>query len=54
MERALSRGGLSALDGRSAAARAVARWKADVEADLAGDLTTAKQTLLEAAAGDFE
>jgi hypothetical protein len=51
LERALTKGGLSALDGRSAAARAVGRWKAAVEADL-GDLSTAERTLLDAAAGD--
>src|SRR6266404_9478228 len=38
------------LDGRSAVAVAVRRWKADVRADLGGDLTRAQETILEAAA----
>lgn len=40
------------LDGRSAVAVAVKRWKQDVEQDLpgGGDLTRAQQTLVEAAA----
>ena len=49
---ALSQGGLSALDGRSAASKAITRWKAEVAADLAYDLSTAERTLLEVAAGD--
>jgi hypothetical protein len=52
MNGALSRGGTAALDGRSSAARAIARWKAEVAADLGDDLSTAERTLLEAAAGD--
>src|SRR5438874_525044 len=38
------------LDGRSAVAGAVKRWKADLSADLGGDLTRAQQTLVELAA----
>src|SRR5436309_10776010 len=38
------------LDGRSAVAVAVRRWKEDVRADLGGDLTRAQETILEAAA----
>jgi len=38
------------LDGRSAIAVAVRRWKEDVRRDLGGDLTRAQETLLEAAA----
>lgn len=53
MKAALSRQGLGALDGRSAAARGVSRWKAEVLADLGGDLSTAQLTLLEAAASDL-
>jgi hypothetical protein len=51
---ALSRSGLSALDGRSALARAVRDWKAAVAEDLGGDVTLsqAQRTLLEAAAVD--
>jgi hypothetical protein len=52
MQAALTKRGLSALDGRSASARHVARWKADVTADLGGDLSTAKKTLIEVAAMD--
>lgn len=52
MQAALTKRGISALDGRSASARHVARWKADVTADLGGDLSTAKRTLLEVAAMD--
>jgi hypothetical protein len=38
------------LDGRSAIAVAVRRWKADVTADLGGNLSRAQETILEAAA----
>ena len=38
------------LDGRSAVAVAVRRWKEDVRRDLGGDLTRAQETILEAAA----
>ena len=38
------------LDGRSAVAVAVRRWKEDVRRDLGGDLTKAQETLLELAA----
>src|SRR5437870_531484 len=37
------------LDGRSAVAVAVRNWKAEVRADLGGDLTRAQETILEAA-----
>jgi hypothetical protein len=51
---ALSRSGLSALDGRSALARSVRDWKAAVAEDLGGEavLSQAQRTLLEAAAVD--
>src|SRR5262249_30168959 len=38
------------LDGRSAVAVALRRWKEDVRRDLGGDLTRAQETLLELAA----
>jgi len=38
------------LDGRSALAVAVRRWKEDVRRDLGGDLTRAQETILETAA----
>jgi hypothetical protein len=38
------------LDGRSALAVAVRRWKEDVRRDLGGDLTRAQETILELAA----
>jgi hypothetical protein len=38
------------LDGRSAVAVAVRRWKDDVRRDLGGDLTRAQETILELAA----
>src|SRR2546422_4740795 len=38
------------LDGRSAIAVAVRRWKEDVRRDLGGDLNRAQETILEAAA----
>jgi hypothetical protein len=38
------------LDGRTALAVAVRQFKADVRRDLGGDLTTAQETILEAAA----
>ena len=37
------------LDGRSAVAVAVRRWREDVRADLGGDLTRAQETILVAA-----
>lgn len=51
---ALSRRGLSALDGRSAIARAVRDWRASVASDLGGEdlLSRAQQTLLDVAAQD--
>lgn len=52
LERTLYDSGLSALDGRSKAARAVRDWKAGVESDLGGELSTAQQTLLEVASRD--
>ena len=53
MQRALTRGGLSALDGRSAAARSLKTWKAQVSADLGNDLSAQEQTLLHVAAMDI-
>jgi hypothetical protein len=52
--KALSRRGLSALDGRSALARAVRDWRAAVMVDLGGeaDLSQAERTLLDVAAQD--
>ena len=41
------------LDGRSKVALAIRRWKADVTADLGGDLTRAQETLLELAAQNW-
>ena len=38
------------LDGRSAVAVAVRRWKEDIRRDLGGDLTRAQETILEDAA----
>jgi hypothetical protein len=38
------------VDGRSAVAVAVRRWKADIRHDLGGDLTRGQETVLEAAA----
>src|SRR2546427_11486851 len=38
------------LDGRSALAVAVRRWKEDVRRDLGGDLTRAQRTILQSAA----
>ncbi len=52
VKQALSRAGTGGLDGRSRAARAVARWRSGIESDLGNDLSTAERTLLEAAAGD--
>ena len=52
--RALYDGGLSALDGRSKAARAVSTWRSGVEADLGGDLSVAQRTLLEVASNAME
>ena len=40
IETARSKGGLSALDGRSALARAVRDWRAAVAADLGGSLSS--------------
>jgi hypothetical protein len=42
--------GTRRLDGRSALAVAVRRWKADVTADLGGNLSRAQETILAAAA----
>jgi hypothetical protein len=53
LKRALSRGGLSALDGRSAAARAVWRSKAEVEADLGAELPTAERTCSRSLSGGW-
>src|SRR2546430_9150071 len=50
MRRALSQLTTQRLDGRSAVAVAVRRWKEDVRADLGGDLTRAQETILETAA----
>jgi hypothetical protein len=47
---ALSKGGLTALDGRSAEARALKAWKAEIVADLGGDLSAQQLTLLDSAA----
>jgi hypothetical protein len=54
VERALTKGGLSALDGRSSAARAVSAWKQAVAEDLGGveTLSQAQLTLLDLAAVD--
>jgi len=38
------------LDGRSAVAVAVRRWKEDIRRDRGGDLTTAEEAILELAA----
>jgi hypothetical protein len=53
-ERRMSEKGLSALDGRSAIARAVRGWRAEVAQDLGGRdaLSQAKRTLLDVAAQD--
>jgi hypothetical protein len=53
MSTALSRRGLSALDGRSAGARALKVWKAQVAADLGDDLSAQERTLLDVAAVDM-
>jgi hypothetical protein len=52
---ALSRRGISALDGRSAIARAVKDWRAAVAVDLGGEavLSRAELTLLDIAAQDI-
>ena len=52
---ALSRKGLAAIDGRSALARTVRDWRAEVEADLGGEetLSRAQRTLLDLAAQDL-
>src|SRR2546425_5313368 len=50
MRRTLTTLTIRRLDGRSAIAVAVRKWKADVTADLGGDLSRAELTLLEAAA----
>lgn len=51
---ALSKRGLSALDGRSALARTVRDWRADVASDLGGEetLSRAQRTLLDLASQD--
>ena len=53
-QRALSKGGISALDGRSAIARAVRDWRASVAGDLGGEevLSQQQRTLLDVAAQD--
>ena len=53
-QRALSKRGISALDGRSAIARAVRDWRAAVASDLGGDelLSQQQRTLLDVAAQD--
>src|SRR5438093_8787470 len=50
MRRSLSLLTTRRLDGRSAVAVAVRRWKEDVRTDLGGDLSRAQETILEAAA----
>ncbi len=50
---AVSRDGLSALDGRSSEARAIRLWKAQVTADLGDDLSCQEKTLLDVAAVDM-
>src|SRR5437870_3861801 len=50
MRRSLSLLTTRRLDGRSAVAVAVRRWKEDLRADLGGDLTRAQETVLEGAA----
>jgi hypothetical protein len=50
MRRVLARLTTQRLDGRSALAVAVRKFKADVAADLGGDLTRAQQVVLEQAA----
>ena len=52
-EKALSHAGLSALDGRSAQARALKVWKAQVAGDLGDDLSAQERTLLDVAAVDM-
>lgn len=52
-KRVVSGRGLSALDGRSAEARALKAWRADVERDLGGNVSTAQATLIEEAAVDL-
>lgn len=51
-ERALSKRGLSALDGRSAAARSIKAWMADIASDHGGEseLSTSERTILRRAA----
>src|SRR5438552_6527024 len=50
MRRTLAQLTTRRLDGRSAIAVAVRRWKEDVRHDLGGDLSRAQETILEAAA----
>ncbi len=50
LRRAVTRLGTRRLDGRSAIAVAAKRFKADLIADLGGDLTRAQETLVELAA----
>src|SRR5437879_10302500 len=50
MRRALTALTTRRLDGRSAIAVALRRWKEDVRHDLGGDLSRAQETTLEAAA----
>src|SRR5262245_31228771 len=53
MVAATSHAGLSALDGRSSAARAIRQWQAQVSADLGDDLSAQERTLLDVAAVDM-
>lgn len=50
LRRAVTRLTTRRLDGRSAIAVVVRRWKEDVRRDLGGDLSQAQETILEAAA----
>jgi hypothetical protein len=50
---ATSRNGLSALAGRSSAARAIKLWQAQIAADLGEDLSAQQRTLLDVAAVDM-
>ena len=52
-QRALSKRGISALDGRSVEARALKLWKAQVAADLGDDLSAQQRTILDVAAVDM-
>ena len=54
MRRSLAHLTTRRLDGRSAVAVAIRRWKEDVRRDLGGDLTRAQETILEAAAQSWD